>query len=95
MTLGIANTDTYNPGAYQSRNERTAPTYRPQAAMFAAPSPGGGAMAAMGGGGSGGVHIHMPPGLMIGTADEVVRKLSQHMGTGGRRLSLPPGSVRG
>ena len=63
--------------------------------MFAAPSPGGGAMAAMGGGGSGGVHIHMPPGLMIGTADEVVRKLSQHMGTGGRRLSLPPGSVRG
>ena len=95
VTLGIANTDTYNPGAYQSRNERTAPTYRPQAAMFAAPSPGGGAMAAMGGGGSGGVHIHMPPGLMIGTADEVVRKLSQHMGTGGRRLSLPPGSVRG
>ena len=94
VTLGIANTDTYNPGAYQSRTERTAPTYRPQAAMFAAPSPGGGAMAAMGGGGSGGVHIHMPPGLMIGTADEVVRKLSQHLGTGGRRLTLPPGSVR-
>lgn len=74
---------------------RTAPTYRPQAAMFAAPSPGGGgSLAAMGGGGSGGVHIHMPPGLMIGTADEVVRKLSQHLGTGGRRLTLPPGSVR-
>lgn len=95
VTLGIANTDTYNPGAYQSRNERTAPTYRPQAAMFAAPSPGGGgALAAMSGGGSGGIHIHMPPGLMIGTADEVVRKLSQHLGTGGRRLTLPPGSVR-
>ena len=62
--------------------------------MFAAPSPGGGgALAAMGGGGSG-IHIHMPPGLMIGTADEVVRKLSQHLGTGGRRLTLPPGSVR-
>lgn len=74
---------------------RTAPTYRPQAAMFAAPSPSGGGGLAGAAGGGGAVHIHMPPGLMIGTADEVVRKLSQHMGTGGRRLSLPPGSVRG
>lgn len=74
---------------------RTAPAYRPQAAMFAAPSPaGGGSLAAMGNGGAGGIHIHMPPGLMVGTADEVVRKLSQHLGTGGRRLTLPPGSVR-
>jgi len=95
VTLGIANTDTYNPGAYQSRNERMGPTYRPQAAMFAAPSPAGGGGLAGAAGGGGSVHIHMPPGLMIGTADEVVRKLSQHMGTGGRRLSLPPGSVRG
>lgn len=95
ITLGIANTDTYNPGAYQSRNERMGPTYRPQAAMFAAPSPAGGGGLAGAAGGGGSVHIHMPPGLMIGTADEVVRKLSQHMGTGGRRLSLPPGSVRG
>jgi len=90
------NQGTYGVGAGPNLSAaRTAPTYRPQAAMFAAPSPGGGALAAMGGGGSGGVHIHMPPGLMIGTADEVVRKLSQHLGTGGRRLTLPPGSVRG
>jgi len=94
VTLGVANTDTYNPGAYQSRNARTAPEYRPQAAMFASPAPSGGG-AAGGGFGSSTVHVHMPPGLMVGTADEVVRKLSQHLGTGGRRLTLPPGSVRG
>jgi hypothetical protein len=72
---------------------RTAPEYRPQAAMFASPAPSGGG-AAGGGFGSSTVHVHMPPGLMVGTADEVVRKLSQHLGTGGRRLTLPPGSVR-
>lgn len=41
----------------------------------------------------GGVHVHMPPGLMIGTVDEVVRELSRHMGSDARRLYLPAGSV--
>ena len=48
---------------------------------------GSGRTSMMGGGAGGDIHVHFPPGLIMGSADQIVRELNKALGASNRRLS--------
>lgn len=46
----------------------------------------------LGGQGGGDLHLHLPPGLVLGTADQLVRELNRALGTGNRGLAWATGA---
>lgn len=45
------------------------------------------------GGQDGGVHVHLGPGLVLGSAEQLARELARELGPSGRNILLPAGSV--